>query len=113
MREGGFRVDLAKVYERCVSELERFISDAGFHDAVIGLSGGIDSSLVATMAVDALGSSRVHGVLLHSSWPVRLESRPRRYLSSSRIMLLPLPTRRAQVAIWLVLPPRIHRRVFA
>lgn len=57
-------MDLAKVYERCVSELERFISDAGFHDAVIGLSGGIDSCLVATMAVDALGSSRVHGVLL-------------------------------------------------
>ncbi len=52
------------MYERCVSELERFISDAGFQDAVIGLSGGIDSSLVATMAVDAIGSSRVHGVLL-------------------------------------------------
>lgn len=35
---------------------------------VIGLSGGIDSALVATVAVDALGASRVHGVLLPSKY---------------------------------------------
>ena len=34
----------------------------GFTDAVIGLSGGIDSSLVAAIAVDALGPEHVHGV---------------------------------------------------
>ncbi len=37
---------------------------AGFQDVVIGLSGGLDSSLVCAIAVRALGSQHVHGVLL-------------------------------------------------
>jgi NAD+ synthase (glutamine-hydrolysing) len=37
-----------------------------FTDAVVGLSGGIDSALTATLAVDALGADRVHGVLMPS-----------------------------------------------
>lgn len=37
---------------------------AGANGVVIGLSGGIDSSLVATLAVEALGSDRVHGLSL-------------------------------------------------
>ena len=52
------------MYNRCVEGLQAFMATAGFSDVVIGLSGGIDSSVVATMAVDALGSSSVHGVLL-------------------------------------------------
>lgn len=36
----------------------------GFTDVVLGLSGGIDSALVAVIAADALGADRVHGVLL-------------------------------------------------
>ncbi|MCL2632650.1 MAG: NAD(+) synthase, partial [Coriobacteriia bacterium] len=38
----------------------------GFSDVVIGLSGGIDSALTATLAVDALGAAHVHGVLMPS-----------------------------------------------
>jgi NAD+ synthase (glutamine-hydrolysing) len=38
----------------------------GFSDVVIGLSGGIDSSLVAVIAADALGSAHVHGVAMPS-----------------------------------------------
>ncbi|MEZ5321336.1 MAG: NAD(+) synthase [Microthrixaceae bacterium] len=38
----------------------------GFTDVVVGLSGGIDSSIVAVIAVDALGADRVHGVLMPS-----------------------------------------------
>ena len=40
----------------------------GFTDVVIGLSGGVDSSLVATIAVDALGSDHVHGVMMPSRY---------------------------------------------
>ena len=40
----------------------------GFTDAVIGLSGGIDSSLVAAVAVDALGPDHVHGVTMPSRY---------------------------------------------
>ena len=52
------------MYRACVDALAAFVDDNGFGDVVIGLSGGIDSSLVAAMAVDALGADRVHGVLL-------------------------------------------------
>ncbi|MFN8049937.1 MAG: NAD+ synthase [Acidimicrobiales bacterium] len=38
----------------------------GFTDVVIGLSGGVDSSIVAAIAVDALGAERVHGVMMPS-----------------------------------------------
>lgn len=58
------RKDFHEMYRTCVSALTRFVNDAGFSEVVIGLSGGIDSSLVATMAVDALGAQSVHGVLL-------------------------------------------------
>jgi NAD+ synthase (glutamine-hydrolysing) len=40
----------------------------GFSDVVIGLSGGVDSSLVAAVAVDALGPEHVHGVLMPSRY---------------------------------------------
>ena len=45
-----------------------YLGKNGFTDAVIGLSGGIDSSLVATVAVDALGPSRVHGISMPSRY---------------------------------------------
>ena len=57
-------MDSAIAYKACVDVLRTFVHDAGFKDVVIGLSGGIDSSLVAIMAVDALGAEHVHGVLL-------------------------------------------------
>ncbi|MRX81449.1 NAD(+) synthase [Eggerthella guodeyinii] len=51
-------------YRLCVEALEAFMDGVGFTDVVIGLSGGMDSSLVAVMCVDALGAERVHGVLM-------------------------------------------------
>jgi NAD+ synthase (glutamine-hydrolysing) len=39
-----------------------------FPSVLLGLSGGIDSALVATIAVDALGADRVHGVLMPSRY---------------------------------------------
>jgi NAD+ synthase (glutamine-hydrolysing) len=43
-----------------------YVRKNGFTDVVIGLSGGVDSSIVAAIAVDALGADRVHGVLMPS-----------------------------------------------
>ena len=45
-----------------------YVRKNGFTDVVIGLSGGIDSALVAAVAVDALGASRVHGVSMPSRY---------------------------------------------
>ena len=45
-----------------------YVGKNGFRGAVIGLSGGIDSSLVATIAVDALGKENVHGLFMPSPY---------------------------------------------
>lgn len=59
-----FEMSHHEMYEACVGELRAFVNGAGFTDVVIGLSGGLDSAVVAAMAVDAFGSNHVHGVLL-------------------------------------------------
>ncbi|HEY7917623.1 MAG TPA: NAD+ synthase [Acidimicrobiales bacterium] len=58
----------AEVYEAVVLGTRDYVAKNGFTDAVIGLSGGIDSSLVATIAVDALGPGHVHGVTMPSRY---------------------------------------------
>ena len=45
-----------------------YVTKNGFSDVVVGLSGGIDSSLVAVVAVDALGPGHVHGVSMPSRY---------------------------------------------
>ena len=60
--------DDAEVYEALVLGTRDYLGKNGFTDAVIGLSGGIDSSLVATIAVDALGSEHVHGLSMPSRY---------------------------------------------
>ena len=51
-------------YQACVDALAAYAKGIGFSQVVIGLSGGIDSSVTAVMAVDAFGAKNVHGVLL-------------------------------------------------
>jgi NAD+ synthase (glutamine-hydrolysing) len=65
-----FRVrDLpGEVYDTLVLGTRDYVRKNGFEKVVIGLSGGIDSSLVAAIAVDALGSSNVVGVAMPSRY---------------------------------------------
>jgi NAD+ synthase (glutamine-hydrolysing) len=58
----------AEVYAALVLGTRDYLGKNGFSEAVIGLSGGIDSSLVATVAVDALGPSHVHGISMPSRY---------------------------------------------
>jgi NAD+ synthase (glutamine-hydrolysing) len=60
--------DQAEVYSALVLGTRDYLAKNGFREAVIGLSGGIDSSLVATIAVDALGAERVHGISMPSRY---------------------------------------------
>ena len=58
----------AEVWEALVLGVRDYTGKTGFRDVVIGMSGGIDSSVVATIAVDALGPERVTGVSLPSGF---------------------------------------------
>lgn len=55
-----------EIYEALVLGLRDYVSKNGFQKTVIGISGGIDSALVTTIAVDALGKDRVIGVFMPS-----------------------------------------------
>ena len=54
----------AAAYQACMLGLRDYVEKNGFPGVVLGLSGGIDSALVAALAVDALGAGRVHAVML-------------------------------------------------
>jgi NAD+ synthase (glutamine-hydrolysing) len=63
-----FLPPVEEVYRALVVGLRDYVAKNGFDDVVIGLSGGVDSSLVAALAADALGAGRVHGVLMPSRY---------------------------------------------
>jgi NAD+ synthase (glutamine-hydrolysing) len=60
--------DLAEVYAALVLGLRDYVRKNGFRTVLMGLSGGIDSTLVATIACDALGPENVYGVSNPSDW---------------------------------------------
>ncbi len=60
--------DAAEVYAALVLGTRDYLRKCGFSAAVIGLSGGIDSSLVAAVATDALGPENVVGVSMPSRY---------------------------------------------
>jgi NAD+ synthase (glutamine-hydrolysing) len=60
--------EIRDMYEALVLGTRDYIRKCGFSQAIIGLSGGIDSALVAAIAVDAVGSENVMGVLMPSAY---------------------------------------------
>lgn len=66
---------IAPLYQPVISEykalvlgIRDYVRKNGFHGAILGLSGGIDSALVLALAVDALGSDKVEAVLMPSRY---------------------------------------------
>jgi NAD+ synthase len=60
-----------ETWKACVLGLKDYVDKNRFPGVVLGLSGGIDSAVVAAMAVDALGPSRVHCVMLPYAYTSR------------------------------------------
>jgi NAD+ synthase (glutamine-hydrolysing) len=63
--------DDAEIYEALVTGTADYVRKNGFQKVVLGLSGGIDSALTACIAVDALGSENVVGVMMPSEFSSR------------------------------------------
>lgn len=72
---------LEEIYQALTLGLKDYVSKNGFKKVVIGLSGGIDSSLVATLSVDALGSDNVIGVFMPSRYSSRESEEDARQLA--------------------------------
>jgi NAD+ synthase (glutamine-hydrolysing) len=60
--------DDASVYRALVLGVRDYVNKHGFPGVVMGLSGGVDSSLTLAIAVDALGADRVHAVMMPSRY---------------------------------------------
>jgi NAD+ synthase (glutamine-hydrolysing) len=58
----------AEMWQALVMGLRDYVGKNGFRSVVLGLSGGIDSALVAAIAIDALGAKRVNGVAMPSKY---------------------------------------------
>lgn len=63
------------LYRALMLGLASYVDKNGFKSVLIGLSGGVDSALVLTLAVDALGAENVHAVMMPSCYtsPISLE----------------------------------------
>ena len=57
-----------EIYRALVLGVKDYVTKNGFADAVIGLSGGIDSALTLAVAVEALGKEKVHAVFMPSEY---------------------------------------------
>ena len=77
-KAGGWRADAGEIaalppigeadYRACVMAVQDYFAKTGFKKAILGLSGGIDSAIVAAMACDALGPENVRCVMLPSEF---------------------------------------------
>lgn len=60
--------DHEEVYSALVTGLRAYVRKNGFRSVLIGLSGGVDSALVAAIACDAVGAENVYGVSMPSKY---------------------------------------------
>ena len=101
----------AEVYAALVLGLRDYVSKNGFKHVVIGVSGGIDSALVATIAVDALGPEMVSIAVMPSPYSAEDTQRDARQLAANLgVEPLELPIEEAMQAyddvLWAVFDGR-------
>jgi NAD+ synthase (glutamine-hydrolysing) len=87
--------DEAEVYHALVLGTRDYVHKNGFETVIVGVSGGIDSSLVATVAVDALGPEHVVGVSNPSRYSSEGSIADARALTDNlgmRMMIIPIET---------------------
>jgi NAD+ synthase (glutamine-hydrolysing) len=83
----------AEVYAALVTGTRDYVRKTGFEKALVALSGGIDSSLVAVVAVDAIGSDNVVGVAMPSRYSSEGSIRDARELAVTlgiELMIIPI-----------------------
>ena len=82
-----------QAYRALVLGVRDYVGKNGFPGAVIGLSGGVDSALTLTIAVDALGAGRVRAIMMPSPYTAQMS------LDDSRELIKNLGVRYDEIAI--------------
>lgn len=72
-----------ELYKALVMGVKDYFAKQGFQKAMVGLSGGVDSAVVACIAKEALGSENVLGVLLPSRYTSEISSEDAQYLAQN------------------------------
>ncbi len=99
--------DLGELRSALVLGIRDYVSKNGFSSVVVGLSGGIDSALVATLAAEALGPKRVTAVYLPSEFSSEGSREDARAIARSlSIELLEIPVADIHQALRDALPER-------
>ena len=97
---------VAEVYDALVLATHDYVTKNGFTDVVFGLSGGVDSSLVAVLAADAIGPERVHAVSMPSRYSSdHSRSDARALCEAAGIELRTIPIEPAHTALLEMLAP--------
>jgi NAD+ synthase (glutamine-hydrolysing) len=84
---------LEEIYRALVVGTRDYVRKNGFRQVVIGLSGGVDSSLVACVAADALGPENVTGVAMPSRYSAEMSESDAKRLSDDlgiKFMVIPI-----------------------
>lgn len=81
--EGEKFQDEQEIYAALVLGVRDYVYKNGMRDVVVGMSGGIDSSLVTTIAVDALGREYVHGIAMPSRYNASASEEDARLLAQA------------------------------
>ncbi len=84
-----------ELYRALVVGVRDYVAKTGFHDVVVGLSGGIDSAVTSVIAVAALGAAHVHTVFMPSEFSASESRRDAHVLAanvSTDIIDLPIGT---------------------
>jgi NAD+ synthase (glutamine-hydrolysing) len=102
---------VGEIYDALVLGTRDYVRKNGFTDVVLGLSGGIDSSLVACVAADALGPEHVHAVALPTRFTSELSGSDASMLSANLgIELRTIPIEPAFEAALDILAPSFAAR---
>jgi len=67
-KEIKFSTRIERIYNALVVGIKDYLNKTGFYKAVVGVSGGIDSAVVISLAVEALGTDNVLGVMMPSKY---------------------------------------------
>jgi NAD+ synthase (glutamine-hydrolysing) len=95
-----------EIYDALVLGTHDYVTKNGFTDVVIGLSGGIDSSLVTCIAADALGADHVHAVALPTRYTSAQSGDDAALLASNlQVSLTTIPIEPAYEAALAMLAP--------